>query len=193
MFPSRAEVNVRDFGTEIVVGVGDCRVAAAPAGSIVTYALGSCVAIVAYDWKSKVGGLLHAMLPDSAMDPARAGNDPFLYVDSGIAELFRRLECKGASLRRTKCCVAGGAAMMADAAQFETGRRNYLAVKKAFWKLGIFIEREDIGGSETRTIRLDLTTGQIDLRKGGGPGRIFVPPGFSLTGMNVQADSEGRL
>ncbi len=180
-----------DSGTEIVVGVGDCRVATPPTGYIATYALGSCVAIVAYDWKAKVGGLLHAMLPDSAIDRTRGGGDPFLYVDTGIPELFRRLESKGASKRRTKCCVAGGASMFADPARFETGRRNYLAVKKTFWRLGFFIDREDIGGSETRTLRLDLETGQINLRKGAGPGRIFVPAAFSLAIRS--GESEGRI
>ena len=55
-------------GPEVVVGVGDCRVATRPFGFIATYALGSCVGVVVYDWKSRVGGLLHAMLPDSSID-----------------------------------------------------------------------------------------------------------------------------
>jgi len=168
-------------GTEIVVGVGDCRIAAVPTASIATYALGSCVAIIAWDWRVKVGGLLHAMLPDSSIDHKRAASDPACFVDTGIPELLRRIEEKGGSRRRVRCCVAGGASMIVDPAMFEIGKRNCLAVKKAFWKLGLFIDQEDVGGFETRTMRLDLETGRIDMKKGAGPGKVFVPAGINLT------------
>lgn len=169
-------------GGEIVVGVGDCRVAAAPSSAISTYALGSCLAVMVYDWKLKVGGLLHVMLPDSSIDKARAQTNPFVYVDTGIPELFRRLEEKGSSKNRVRCCIAGGASMMADSSHFEIGKRNYLALKKAFWKMGIFADREDVGGSESRSVRLDLANGQIEMKKGAGQERIFVPAGINLTG-----------
>lgn len=167
-------------GPDIVVGVGDCRIAAQPALSIATYALGSCVAVVAWDWKAKVGGLLHAMLPDSSIDRARSVSDPFCYVDTGIVELVRRVEEKGGSRRSIRCCVAGGASMIVDPAMFEIGKRNYLAVRKTFWKMGLFIDQEDVGGTETRSVRLDLVNGQIDMKKGSGPCRVFAPAGISL-------------
>ena len=169
-------------GTDIVVGVGDCRIASLPATSISTFALGSCVAIIAYDWKIRIGALLHAMLPDSSIDQSRATLDPFLYVDTGLKEMFRRLEERGGSSRRLKCSVAGGASMIVDPAHFEIGKRNHLAVKKMFWKLGLFLDQEDIGGSESRSVRLNLETGRVDMRKGAGPGKIFVPGTTSLVG-----------
>jgi chemotaxis protein CheD len=169
-------------GPEIVVGVADCRVGVRPSVSIATYALGSCVAIVAWDWRSKVGGLLHAMLPDSAIDRVRGAADPFCYVDTGVPELLRKMEEKGASKRRIRCCVAGGASMIVDPALFEIGKRNYLAVKKAFWKQGLFIDQEDVGGTETRSLRLDLETGRIDMKKGARPGQVLIPAGISSIG-----------
>ena len=54
----------------LVVGVGDCKVSADPQSELVTYALGSCIAVSIWDPVSKVGGLLHFMLPDSAVDRA---------------------------------------------------------------------------------------------------------------------------
>jgi chemotaxis protein CheD len=164
--------------SEVVVGVGAFGLAAAPTFCLSTYALGSCVAIVAWDWKLRLGGLLHAMLPDSSIDPRRAAVEPFVYVDTGVPELFRRMEQRGGSKRRIRCCLAGGASMVLDPVRFEIGKRNYLAAKKAFWKLGAFIDQEDVGGSETRSLRLDLSSGQIDMRKGIRPGTIFVPAGI---------------
>jgi len=167
--------------TDIIVGVGECRLAAYPVASVSTYALGSCVAVVAWDWRVKVGGLLHAMLPESSIDRTRAASQPSCYVDTGIPALIVGMEENGASRRRIRCCVAGGASMIVDRALFEIGKRNYLAVKKTFWKLGMFLDQEDVGGSESRSIRLDLDTGRIDLKKGVGPGRVFVPAGACVT------------
>jgi chemotaxis protein CheD len=82
--------------------------------------------------------------------------------------------------------------MIVDPAMFEIGKRNCLAVKKAFWKLGLFIDQEDIGGFETRSVRLDLDTGRVDMKKGAGPGRILVPAGINLIGREQNEASLGR-
>jgi len=60
------------FAQRVVVGVGDMGVSNNPQITLSTYALGSCVAVVAYDPVAKAGGLLHLMLPDSTISPAKA-------------------------------------------------------------------------------------------------------------------------
>ena len=52
---------------QIVVGVGDGGVSRNPDSTIVTYALGSCVAVILYDPVAKVAGMLHYMLPESSI------------------------------------------------------------------------------------------------------------------------------
>jgi len=179
--------------TECVVGLGDCRVAAVQGefATLGTYALGSCIAVIAYDWGARAGGLLHVMLPDSSIDRTRAVSNPYVYADTGVPALFRALSEIGASRAKTRCCLAGGASMMADSSHFEIGKRNYLAVRKSLWKLGIFVDREDVGGGETRSVRLDLDTGQVDLRKGASRGTILAPARITLmerTGNHARAD-----
>jgi chemotaxis protein CheD len=170
----------------IVVGIGECRTGRPPTGALSTYALGSCFAVVAWDWKLKLGGLLHVMLPDSAADRSKAQIRPYLFVDTGVPALLRTLIEKGSSKRHLRWCIAGGAAMMADSGHFEIGKRNHLALRNVLRNLGIFVDQEDIGGSQSRSVRLDLRTGQIDLRKGVGPEEILMhatisiqPRGFS--------------
>lgn len=171
---------------ELVVGVGDCKVAAHPTPSLATYALGSCIAVVTYDWSARVGGLLHFMLPDSTIDPKRAAANPYMYVDTGAPALFRQMEERGCSRKRIRCCITGGASMMADSSHFEIGKRNYLALRKVLWRNGIFVDREDVGGTESRSVRIDLATGRIDLRTGGAKERVFAPAGVNLTGRTAQ-------
>jgi chemotaxis protein CheD len=157
----------------IVVGIGECRTASPPTGSLSTYALGSCFAVVAWDWKLKLGGLAHVMLPDSSVDPSRGMIKPYLYVDTGVPALLATLIEKGSPKRRLRWCIAGGATMMAGSAHFEIGKRNHMALQKVLRRMGIFVDQQDIGGSESRSVKLDLWTGQIDLRKGVGPEEIL--------------------
>ncbi|MDE3197753.1 MAG: chemotaxis protein CheD [Acidobacteriota bacterium] len=177
-------------GGECVVGVGDCRVAVfnqeGGFASLGTYALGSCIAVIAYDWRAKAGGLLHVMLPESAMDLARAAGNPYVYADTGVPALFRALAEIGGTRTKTRCCIAGGASMMAGSSHFEIGKKNYLAVRKSLWKLGMLVDREDVGGAETRSVRLDLETGRVDLRKGTARGTILAPARINLIERIVQ-------
>lgn len=163
--------------TSIVVGVGDGRLAKAPSEYIITFALGSCIAIVCYDWKLRLGGLVHVMLPDSSIDKDKAAKNPFVFADTGVHAMYDQLCKAGSSKRSLKFCLAGGARMLERSAHFEIGKKNHLAVKRAFWQLGLFLESEDVGGNESRSVRLDLKTGQVDLRTGADKNRVLMNPG----------------
>ncbi|NIT59820.1 MAG: chemotaxis protein CheD, partial [Aliifodinibius sp.] len=71
-----------------VVGVSDLRVSGNTDETIITYALGSCLGIAAYDPTINVGGLLHVMLPLSKADPEKAKLKPEMYVDTGFQLLL---------------------------------------------------------------------------------------------------------
>ena len=57
---------------EIVVGVGDMKVSNDPEIVLATYSLGSCIGLTIFDPLSKVGGILHYMLPESKIDSVKA-------------------------------------------------------------------------------------------------------------------------
>ncbi|HEY1107226.1 MAG TPA: chemotaxis protein CheD, partial [Opitutaceae bacterium] len=79
------------FGQRVVIGVGDLSVSNNQSITLSTYALGSCVAVVAYDPVVRAGGLLHAMLPQSKLSPDKARAQPAMFVDTGMAALLRAL------------------------------------------------------------------------------------------------------
>jgi chemotaxis protein CheD len=58
---------------------------------LVTHALGSCLGLMVYDPEARVGGLLHAMLPLSKINPEKARSNPFMFVDTGVPRLFRAI------------------------------------------------------------------------------------------------------
>jgi chemotaxis protein CheD len=147
--------------------MADCRVGDSPDQVLVTYALGSCIGLALHDPKAGVGGLLHFMLPDSAIDRARGRDNPWMFADTGIPLLLERLCAQGASKRRLVVRAAGGASMMDQQNVFDIGRRNYLAMRKILWKAGVLVHGEAVGGGRSRTVRLEIGSGKFWLQEAG--------------------------
>lgn len=145
---------------DIVVGVADLKVSNQVEQVLVTHALGSCIGVAIYDPQARVGGLLHFMLPESSLDPARGLENPAMFADTGIPRLFRECYSLGARKHRLKVKVAGGSQVLAGQEHFQIGRRNYAALRKIFLKNNVLIDREDVGGCKARTLFLELATGR---------------------------------
>ena len=62
---------------------------------------------------------------------------------------------------------AGGSSLLDDNGTFNIGKRNYIILRKIFWKNGILIEAEDVGGSLSRTVRLTVSSGRVTVRNRG--------------------------
>ncbi len=151
----------------LAVGVGDLKLSGEPGATLVTYGLGSCIGVAIWDPVSRVAGMLHYMLPESQRDPAKAQQNPALYADTGIPLLFRRAYELGAEKKRLVVRVAGGAQVLEGDSLFNIGKRNYLALKKIFWKAGVMIHAEEVGGSVSRTLRLEVGSGKLLLQEAG--------------------------
>lgn len=155
--------------SQLVVGVGDCRVSNDPDNVLVTYALGSCIAVMIHDPVASVGGLLHFMLPESGLDRDKAQRNPFMFADTGIPLLFHTAYELGAQKRRLVVAAAGGAQMMDQRGVFNIGKRNCLAMRKILWKAGMMVHAEDLGGLASRTVLLEVASGRVFLRGAGEP------------------------
>ncbi len=147
-----------------VVGVADMKVTANDGDVIVTHALGSCLGIAIYDPIAIVGGMVHVMLPDSSIDKDKAQKNPCTFVDTGVPLLFRECYKLGAAKERLLVYVAGGASKDPENDLFEIGKRNILMLRKLLWKNGVLITAEDVGGSEARTMSLEIGTGAVSVR-----------------------------
>ena len=151
-----------------IVGVADMVISAKCDDQIITHALGSCLGITVYDPVAKVGGMLHVMLPLSSIDTKKASENPYMFVDTGVPRLF--LECYklGAQKQRLSVKVAGGASTGGDREDFfQIGKRNFVALRKLLWKNGVLIDAYEVGGTDSRTISLDIATGELTLRANG--------------------------
>jgi chemotaxis protein CheD len=146
---------------QVPVRIGEVRVAAGDS-VLFTIGLGSCVAIVLYDAKKKVGGLAHAMLPDpgSARKDAPTGR----FATTAVPELVAALEDEGASPKRLRARLAGGASMFRDVLDGEglrLGRRNVEAARRALGELAIPIDGEDVFGTYGRSVFMRTSDGKL--------------------------------
>ena len=133
-----------------------------PGDELVAYALGSCLGIAAYDPRSATGGLLHVLLPSATINPQKADANPFMFVDTGVPEFFKRMYAAIGRRRRLIVKVAGGAETQGNGKNFfATGRRNYHMLRKILWTSGILIDAEDVGGGEPRTMHLEIGSGRV--------------------------------
>lgn len=162
-------------GTGVVVGVADLAIARENQGQLVTYALGSCIGLCAYDPVAKVGGLLHYMLPQPAEQADPKELKPFMYATTGIPLLFRKLAEVGARKERLILCAAGGAEIIQDAGVFAIGKRNRTILRKIFWKDGTVLAAEDTGGALARTMTLNLGNGEVKIRTRDKEGLLWAP------------------
>jgi chemotaxis protein CheD len=150
-----------------IVGISDMQIGTKPDDQLITYSLGSCIGVVLWDPEVKIGGLLHYMLPDSSIDKAKGRAKPFMFADTGIPTMFKEIYKHGAVKNRMKVYVVGGSQVMDSSGMFNIGKRNYMILRKMFWKNKVMVTKEDVGGSVNRTISLEIGTGKVVLKVSG--------------------------
>ena len=114
----------------IIVNISDVRVSGNPSDVLVTYSLGSCIAVCLYDPAINIGGMLHYQLPDSKMDPERARNKPGMFADTGLEIRVEKLTTMGSKKERMQVRIAGGASMVNGPNGLNIGKRIHLTFKK---------------------------------------------------------------
>ena len=162
------------FAQQVVVGIADLAISNNQSVVLATYSLGSCLGLTIYDPVMRVGGLVHVMLPDSGLDPAKAATQPAMFMDSGVAALFRAACGLNADKQRLQICVAGGAQILDQSGYFSIGRRNYEALTRLLQQHHLVLQAEHVGGLVSRSMYLDMATGNVRLKVSGQPREVML-------------------
>lgn len=174
------------------VGLGELLVSKDPEKPLMASALGSCVAICAYDLQAKVGALAHVVLPNAPVSVRFNGNGngngndpaPGKYADRALPEMIARLEKLGASRDRLVFKLAGGAAVLSGSnllgstggalpGRLDIGRRNVQGVLNALYQAGFFPTAADLGGSAGRNVLFWPSNGKMHVKTFGGGERDY--------------------
>ena len=152
------------MGELIKVGMADLKVGRAP-DTLTTLGLGSCIGLTLYDPVSKIGGLVHYMLPDSIK--LKNNTNIAKFGDTGIRELLKQVLASGANQRRLVAKIAGGACMFEMSGLSSVGNvgaRNAEAAKEILKELKIPLVAEDTGLNYGRTVELKCETGEYVIK-----------------------------
>ena len=145
----------------IKVGMADLNICKSP-DIITTLGLGSCIGLTLYDPVTKIGGMVHYMLPDSTQ--MRNNSNIAKFADTGIDELLKQVLRAGANRTRLVAKIAGGAKMFSVSGSSNVsniGERNALAAKAKLRQLRIRLIAEDTGLNYGRTVELHCETGDF--------------------------------
>lgn len=157
----------------IKVGMADLNICKAP-DVITTLGLGSCIGLTFYDPVTKIGGMVHYMLPDSTK--VKNNSNIAKFGDTGIEELLKRVVAAGANRTRLVAKMAGGAKMFEVSGLSDIGNigaRNAEAAKLKLKELGIRLVAEDTGLNYGRTVELHCETGEFYIKAVGKPLKII--------------------
>jgi chemotaxis protein CheD len=121
----------------------------------------------------KAGGLLHLMLPDSTISPEKAATKPYMFVDTGVPRLFKSVYSLGGDRGRVVIKVAGGAAFLDPQRRFNIGERNIQSLGEILARNGYSINTQNVGGFSSRTLRLNMSNGEVAISSPGIPPYIL--------------------
>lgn len=144
------------------VGISDMKIIRSQ-GTLITYALGSCVGLCLYDPMIRLAGMVHVLLP-KAPGP---GQNPCKYADTGFHELLRKMEVFGASKQRLIAKMAGGAKMfdIPNENNFgNIGANNIEAMRTLLRQANIPLRGQDVGSNVARTLSIDAADGKVNVK-----------------------------
>ena len=153
----------------IILGIGDLGATNTPGTALKTLALGSCVALLMLDPQTRTVGMCHVALPDSGINGDRAEEMPGYFADTAVPALLEKIRHLGykGNGRGLIIKLVGGAKVMDPSNTFNIGKRNVLALKKKLWAMGMGVIAEDVGGNISRTVTVDVDTGQVVISSAG--------------------------
>jgi chemotaxis protein CheD len=119
--------------------------------------LGSCVGLVLYHPRRKIGGLAHVVLPKAEGRTGGKGK----FADLAVPEMLEQMSAVGANRAGIVAKLFGGASMFGGKGPMQIGISNEQAVRAALELEHIPIVATDLGGNKGRMILLSCETGQV--------------------------------
>jgi chemotaxis protein CheD len=119
-------------------------------------AIGSCIAVVAYDIVNKVGAIAHIMLPGKA--PFGKTSDK--YAIDAIQNMLKKMESLGVKKENIEFCLAGGANVL-QKKDDKIGEENIFSVLNFLEINNYKIRAKSLGGVKRRSVTLNIETGKV--------------------------------
>jgi chemotaxis protein CheD len=101
------------------------------------------------------------------MDSQKANGFPYIFVDTGVSLLFKEAVKLGAEKKRLLVSAVGCSSLMDEKVFFNIGERNITVLRKFLWKNNILLDKHDIGDDSSKTVKISVIDGNINVKTGG--------------------------
>jgi chemotaxis protein CheD len=144
-----------------IVGIGEIVISNNIEDTIKTFALASCIGVVAYSPFRKVGGMIHIALPSPPLGSESTVKCCY-YASVGIPYFISCMSRDYGCLKgELIISLYGGANSIRTYDAFNIGRKNIDASRNILSEMNLKFNDTETGKSVSRTIELDILTGQV--------------------------------
>jgi chemotaxis protein CheD len=124
------------------------------------HGLGTCVGLFVKDHMTGITGGAHIFLPDSNENNSMGDGIP---ANACVERMLEQMKKKGASLGTLRAKVVGGSNPLLHF--LNVGTRNAQEVIDALVRNKIYIAAMDVGGTVSRSVEFNTTSGQLTVRQ----------------------------
>ncbi len=133
-------------------------------------AIGSCVAIVAYDATKNVGALAHVMRPGRA--PAKKKVEKTKYTANAIDAIVNKMSKLGSKKDDIEVVLVGGGNIL-NREDDTICKANIESILGLLGKKGLEVRAQAVGGTARRSVSLDVESGKIFYTEGEGNEKVL--------------------
>ena len=142
------------------VQIGEVKFA--QSGKLASKAIGSCIAVASYDNSKRTGALAHIMLPGKAPTDCPAPNR---YAVNAINTIVKKMTHNGSTLADIRISLVGAANVLRKP-EDTICAANLRSTLRTLRSFGLHISTAALGGTQRRTICLDIESGNIFYTEG---------------------------
>jgi chemotaxis protein CheD len=135
-----------------------------------TKAIGSCVAIVAYNVTEKIGALAHVMLPGRA--PAKKTAEKMKYAANATEEIISKMISLGSDKKEIEVVLVGGGNIL-EKENDTICRDNIESVLHLIREKQLKLRARALGGILRRSVSLDVANGIVSCSEGDGGEKLL--------------------
>jgi len=128
-------------------------------------AIGSCIAIAAYDATRNIGVMAHVMLPGIA--PLKKASEKTKYAADAIDAILNKMARLGLKTDDIEVALVGGANVL-DREDDTICKDNIESTLELLAKKGLKIRARVVGGTSRRNVSLDVERGIVSYSEGNG-------------------------
>ncbi|MBN2220565.1 MAG: chemotaxis protein CheD [Vallitaleaceae bacterium] len=152
----------------ITVGLGEYAISVDEKEELITYSLGSCVALILRCPNTKKTAMAHIVLPKAEREDhyTLLSQKPGYFANRIVPKLICHfLQDTGCTVSDLEVILVGGANSMNDQDIFRIGSKNVEEIQRILEQYQLKPKEIDVGGFVSRTVRIAVHSGVVQVAK----------------------------